>query len=635
MSGSTDDHRVIGIASEAFAGLKGLRSVTIPGGVEELGARAFAQCTGLKRVAFGGCCDHIRADAFLGCDAIEEVRFFSLGAYCDTVFSNKYSNPAYFADKLYFGGELLSDCLTLSTKANNGRERYKIPAHAFCGSNITALIVEEGVRRLEIERGAFAECDSLSTVILADSLRSFDPAGLLSLSSIKYNEYAGLRYLGSRANPYKALVDIAEPDTTYVVHPDTELICATAFLRCREIKTIFLPANLIGIEHGAFDGCDALERVVLSESADRFEPAPFLDCKSLVYNEYGGLRYLGSQTNPYKAVVNYIEPLPTYELHPDTQIICPRAFANNSQLAAVTIPQSVTNIGVCAFIHCKSLKTIDLPPVKRIESVSFGSCTALENVHMSRGTEWIGRDAFSDCSALTAVELPPGLKYIGENAFKNCSSLVAVDIPDDVTLIGESAFSNCRALRIVHMPAALKSLDDKAFRDCRALESVSLPALEHMGSEVFMGCSSLKSACFADGIKYIGGHAFSECKNLERVELSKGLENIYSNAFEQCFKLHEIKLPDGLKYIGYYAFYCSGLFEIDIPCGVTGIAWRAFARCPLKKAVIPDSVVKMGYGVFMCCPEELRIVATDEIRAMIEEADKSQKTVNRQKTGDE
>ena len=58
-----------------------------------------------------------------------------------------------------------------------------------------------------------------------------------------------------------------------------------------------------------------------------------------------------------------------------------RAFANCSQLTAVTIPDSVTSIGNNAFEHCGSL-----------ESVTIGT-----------GITDIGDRAFSDCNSLTSV----------------------------------------------------------------------------------------------------------------------------------------------------------------------------------------------------------------------------------------
>jgi len=70
----------------------------------------------------------------------------------------------------------------------------------------------------------------------------------------------------------------------------------------------------------------------------------------------------------------------------------------------------------------------------------------------------IGIDAFFNCGALTSVTIPDSVKSIGSGAFFNCIHLTSVTIPNSVTSIGINAFRNCGALTSVYISAATAAL---------------------------------------------------------------------------------------------------------------------------------------------------------------------------------
>lgn len=758
-----EDYRVKEIGYGAFRGLKNLRSVSLPGSVEEIGAYAFADCENLESVTLDGSVEYVGENAFVGCNSLREVHIYSFGSFCKTSFKNKYSNPIYLAKDVYFINTKLEDTLVIPSKFSPLNKIERIGKYAFCGCDIHTLKLSDGIENFSIESEAFSDCSKLTSVILPDSLRTFDPTGLLEVKTIKYTYYNGMKYLGSVSNPYKALVDISENASEYTLHPDTEIICRTAFSHCSDVKVIYLPDSLVHTDAKAFTSCQALNYVILPENLKIFDPTAILNCKSIVYNEYNGLKYLGSETDPFKAVVGFSERASTYELHPDTDVIGANAFANNPELEKIVIPEGVTHVNdraftgccclktlylpstlkyigdtafagcrsleqvhipdaatwcgitfgsgklsisvdtnpasnaelyfgdtlaenvvipqgvteiksnafkyckkiksvtlpdglefigssafsccdsltsinipnsvktieICAFVNCKSLKTIELPPVKEVSWDLFGLCSALESVKLSVGTEIIARDAFSNCTALKSVEFPQGLKTIGETAFKNCHSLNEVYIPDTVTDIGYEAFLDCRALQKLHLPDSLATLNSGAFKKCKSLKEVVISSVELVGHHAFEECTSLESVRFSAGTKDIGCEAFYGCKRLTRVDIANGVERIIGGAFEHCTLLREITLPNTLKYIGYNAFAECSLCEIEIPDGVTTIERLAFGGCSLKRAQIPDSVEQIGYDIFKRCPSELEIIASDEIKKLIEQADSTQTTVKK------
>lgn len=100
-----------------------------------------------------------------------------------------------------------------------------------------------------------------------------------------------------------------------------------------------------------------------------------------------------------------------------------RAFAD-SQIEAVTIPNSIQIIEDGAFANCIRLKNIIIPnSVKSIESDVFRGCTNLTNVEIPIGLTKIGSYAFCECSNLKRIVIPNTVEQIGGNAFNKCEKI--------------------------------------------------------------------------------------------------------------------------------------------------------------------------------------------------------------------
>jgi hypothetical protein len=109
----------------------------------------------------------------------------------------------------------------------------------------------------------------------------------------------------------------------------------------------------------------------------------------------------------------------------------------NAPINAVTIPNSVTNIGDSAFQSCASLTSIAIPnSVTNIGASAFRSCTSLTNVTIPNSVTSIGDFAFHSCTNLTSVTIPNSVTSIGTDAFDECTSLTGITIPNSVTRLG-------------------------------------------------------------------------------------------------------------------------------------------------------------------------------------------------------
>ena len=92
----------------------------------------------------------------------------------------------------------------------------------------------------------------------------------------------------------------------------------------------------------------------------------------------------------------------------------------DSVITSVKIPDSVTSIGIAAFIHCENLKQITIPGnVKTLSAACFWGCTSLEKVTMESGVENIRRSCFHNCRSLSVVRIPTSVRSIARTAFYN------------------------------------------------------------------------------------------------------------------------------------------------------------------------------------------------------------------------
>ena len=127
------------------------------------------------------------------------------------------------------------------------------------------------------------------------------------------------------------------------------------------------------------------------------------------------------------------------------------AFADNTTLRSVTLPDTLTAIYEYAFEDCIALKSITIPEdVTSIGKKAFYGCTSLASVTFEGDAlTYIGERAFYGCTALTSITLPENLVTIYSYAFYGCALLTKVIIPESVTTIYYNAFYGCSKLKTV------------------------------------------------------------------------------------------------------------------------------------------------------------------------------------------
>ena len=233
-------------------------------------------------------------------------------------------------------------------------------------------------------------------------------------------------------------------------------------------------------------------------------------------------------------------------------------FKGCSVLTSLTIPSSVTSIGLWAFEGCSGLTSLIIPSsVTSIERSAFKDCSGLTSLTIPSSVTEIGKSVFEGCSGLTSLTIPSSVTEIGESAFEGCSGLTSLTIPSSVTEIGESAFKGCSGLTSLIIPSSVTSIGSYVFENCSGLTSITIPSsVTEIGGAAFKGCSSLINLYYKIDEKietYLRyGHLY--------INVKCGIEYYLNDK-----KITSVAIPSTITKLGEYAFQnCRDLTSVYV-----------------------------------------------------------------------
>ncbi len=415
----------------------------------------------------------------------------------------------------------------------------ELPVLAFSQSRLETVMLPEALT--QIGGFAFQDCAELRTLSLPDGVTSLDTgafSGCVSLTELHLSN--GITDIGIEGSWEGR--PVFSPEITITVNEDHPVYSSDSqgclykkdgtgtpvkLLRAANSPgPVVLPSTVTELANGAFYGCEDIPSVTLPEALETIGVMAFQNCISLqeltipagvtnIYGlcaknlsgakapvcritvEEGSTAFYSHDGALYRLDSNELIYAPNraaMEISPDARSIGMQAFAKNTALTGINIPEGITEIGAYAFSGCSSLRQAAFPEgLKRISQGAFQD-TALTEVTLPNTINYMGTRVFENCNALSriktadsAAQAAPARAKMRRAAARSgdepvdgrlddvivadCPELTTLEIPGDVREIAATIYENCPKLARIYVPAGVSVICEEAFA---GLDSLTL-----------------------------------------------------------------------------------------------------------------------------------------------------------------
>ena len=549
----TIGENVESIGAGAFWSCKGITSITIPNSVTSIGEDAFKSCKGLTTVTIGEKVESIHRWAFSECDALTSVVWNArncndYSSYDDPFSSNITSfifgnKVEHIPARLCYDMNKLSEITIPNSVTSIGEYAFyncsgltsvtipnsvtSIGKSAFSGcSGLTSVTIGEKVEGISEE--AFSGCSGLISVTIPNSVTSIDKDAFKSCSSLTSVTIGEkVETIGEEAfSGCSGLISVTIPNSvisigeyafrscndlaSVTIGENVENIGRGAFYQCKSLASVTIPASVTSIGRYAFYYCSGLTSITIGEKVDTIGSYAFKDCRSLTSITWKAKNCTNLEGNIF---TNACTNITSFILGDNVGRVPASLCSGMIKLTEITIPASVTSIGLNAFNNCSGLTKVNyLGTTDEWAKIDFES--------FNSNPTYYAKDLYINNELLTDLKITTDA--IKQYAFYNCQSIKSVEIGNSVTSIGEYAFFGCNNISLLEWNA--KKCADLVTPIVGASSITFGNEVEYIPVNLCSGSRSLEEVYIGKSVSSIGEEAFYECENLKRVINSSELD---------------------------------------------------------------------------------------------------------------
>ena len=300
----------------------------------------------------------------------------------------------------------------------------------------------EGIPIVGIGENALYNDTKINSLSLPSSIERVKSGAFWKASNLKNVTFAdkgkGLKTIGMYA-----FADCSSLESIDLSNSSITEIPENAFSNCTSLKTVKLPSTVTKIADDAFANCKKLEEIqgLSNCKISEIGKDAFAGCYNLKTFDISS----ATITSLPDTICSNMYALTSIHLPKTLTSIGTSALEGCKKLEEITgiSDCKLTSIGANAFASCSALKGVDLSKSSftALPASAFAKDTALTSVKLPDSLTEIGEKAFVGCGAMEKIDLSnTKLTTIGKNAMAEMNNLMYINLPDTVKNVGQSAF---------------------------------------------------------------------------------------------------------------------------------------------------------------------------------------------------
>ncbi len=383
-------------------------------------------------------------------------------------------------------------------------------------------------------------------------------------------------------------------DSANYEFPEFSVIFKEAFKDAKKINSINLPESVLEIGQNAFEN-SSLKEIYIPKNTQKIDISAFNGCQLLSKVN------ISEDNNHYKTIKDNIVEKPINKLvhcfstdkvitiSSDWYKLLKGFLVNNNNVEKLFIKKEIGIIEVCAISGCENLKEIHIP------------------FSVFKINKDIGVHAFFKCPNLEKIKVTRRNQY-----YRSIKGVLYNKDVDEIIYYPPAKKGD------FIVPSSVKNIDNTTFPEGCKFDRIKFKNYINIKNNInpFWRCDNLKEIVLykkEDNYKVVDGILYSTKgdKTNDTILISapaslKGKCTVIDNVVEIASfafynsKFNEIILPEGIKKIGFAAFTgCANLTKIKIPESVENIGGaNVFEDCSsLKTILIPKHLEDQIWGI--------------------------------------